>query len=781
MKKFIVRGIVLFTGLMLLGGSLCSQNRPGTWKDYFSYASALKVVISDKIFCATEGGLFFVDRDDHSINTLSANNGLSDTGIRTLAWNDEKKILLIAYQNSNIDLVTEKRVINLSDLKRKSITGDKTIYNIHFHEEEAYLACGFGIVNVNIGKGEIKETYVIGENGTDIKVFDVETDGKYVYAATEKGILRAEYGQANLLDYRSWSRMGDVPHSNEKFSFLDHFNGNLVAVYTRDQYDGDEAYLRIDGQWRKIIPEVTFFNDLDISSEYLTATCRGDVFVYDRSLNLFSRIREYQLGNETVSPIQCMSAVTASDGAVWIADHTHGLIQCSGGKYEQNLPPGPENNTVFSMTVFQNDLWIARGGRTDPWNNQFLPPMFQRMRNNEWTVFSNRKFPAMEGFYDIVQVAADPSDAEHIYAASWGGGVLEFQNDQLVKRYNNQNSPLQTAIPENPGAPYTRIGGLAFDSENTLWITNSQSSQGLHSLNRKGEWKSFELPEISGSQFTLGQVIVNANDDKWIVVPRGKDIYVVNKDGSKKKYLQVTSYFNNGEQEIYNRMNDVYSIAEDLTGEIWIGTSKGIAVFAIPQKVWQDQDYYAYQPSLDLKDGLYHPLLETETVTAIVVDGANRKWLGTKNSGIYLVSARGESEIQHFTSANSPLLSNTITSMAMIGSTGELFIGTDKGLISYQGDAPLGNKDYSQVYVYPNPVRENFTGDVTIAGLKGETDVHITDIAGNLVFKGKSLGGKIMWNGKNLNGKRVSTGVYMVFCSDITGDETHVAKLLFVR
>lgn len=199
-------------------------------------------------------------------------------------------------------------------------------------------------------------------------------------------------------------------------------------------------------------------------------------------------------------------------------------------------------------------------------------------------------------------------------------------------------------------------------------------------------------------------------DDKWIILPRGRDLYVVDKEGARKKQLPVTSYFNNGEQEIFNRMNDVYAITEDLEGEIWVGTSRGVAVFANPRRVWNEDNFYAYQPSLELNDGLYHPLLEKETVTAIVVDGANRKWLGTRNSGLYLVSERGTAELLHFNTDNSPLLSNTITSLAMHPVSGELFIGTDQGLISYQADAPAGRENLAGVYVYPNPVRRVITG-----------------------------------------------------------------------
>jgi streptogramin lyase len=780
-KRHLLRYIVGFF-LIWPGFQSASQSRVGTWKDYFSFVNATKIAdAGDKIFCATDGGLFFRDLSDNSLNKISTRDGLNDVGIRSLAWNESKKMLLVAYQNSNIDLILNDKIINLNDIKRKLLSGDKTIYNIVFNGDRAFLACGFGVVDIDLTNSEIKGTYLIGENGTQVKVFDVETDGNTIYAATESGIFSAALGNTNLLDYRNWKKINTIPHYTEKFSQLTRFNGNLIAVYTRDQWDGDEAYQYVNGQWQRILQGVGYFHDLQSNSKYLTATDREAVYTYDISLNRTGQIKSYTLGNETISPIQPKCAICTVDGSIWIADYENSMMRVSGQKYEQNLPSGPLSNTVFSLTTFQRELWTATGGRTDPWNNQFRAPVFQNLKEDEWSYFSKKQYPVMTGFFDMIQVVVDPSDAGHIFAASWGGGVLEFKNSQFVKRYNNLNSPLETAIPENPTEPYTRIGGMAFDKKSTLWITNSQSSKGLHSLSSGGEWKSFELPEVAGKQYTIGQIIVTANNDKWIVLPRGKDVYVVNNDGSKKKYLPVTSYFSNGEQEIYNRMNDVYSIAEDLNGDIWIGTSTGVAVFANPVNVWRDGTYYAYQPSLELNDGLYHPLLETETITSIVVDGANRKWLGTRSSGIYLVSDQGETEVLHFTTENSPLVSNTIICLALNQLSGELFIGTDKGLISYQSDAPQGSDDFSNVYAYPNPVRETYSGDINITGLMKDTDVRITDLSGNLVFKGTSLGRNLIWNGRNQNGNKVSTGVYLIFCADASGENTHITKLLVIH
>lgn len=758
-----------------------AQRKQGSWLDYLSYTEATKIAVApNKVFCATSGGLFYYDLQDNSVGKVSEIMKLSDFGIKTIAYNAANDVLVVAYNNSNIDLVYKTRVVNLSDIKRKQLASDKSINNISFIGDEAYLSSGFGIVVVNLKKQEIKDTYLIGESGTMLEVNDIETDGKYLYAATNKGILIAVLAGTNLADFRNWEQIQDIPPYTEKFSFLSFHVGSIIANFTPDEYSQDKMYRLAGDKWNEYLPQIRYVSDMQNSGNYLVITSREAVYLVDNNNTVLGVLNYYQLGDTKVSPVNPVSASVSSNGIVFIADFKIAMIRASGNNFQSIFPVGPIDNQMFSLYANGADLWIAAGGRSDSWNNTFQQPRFQRFNNREWKFYNKTGYPEMNGFFDVVSLAADPNDPNHVFAGSWGGGVLEYRNDRFINRFTNKNSPLQTAIPAKPDEPYVRIGGLDFDSQGNLWITNSEVAQNLHKLSPDGKWTSFTLPEVANSR-NIGQVLVNRLDDKWIVVPRGHDAYVVNKTGERKKRLLVTSYFNNGQNEIFNRMNDIYSIAEDIDGAIWIGTSKGVAVYTNPSRIWETDNFYAMQPSLDLNDGLYHPLLENETVTAIAVDGANRKWLGTKNSGVYLVSETGTGEILHFTTNNSPLFSNNITSIAINQKNGEVFIGTDKGLISYMGEAIEGKATYDSVYVYPNPVRETYDGPVTITNLVENSEVKITDIVGNLVFRTTSLGGQAVWDGRNLNGRRVKTGVYLVFCNDENGEETHITKLLFIN
>jgi len=776
MRKFLL-SIVIFSIVFQLN----AQRRQGSWQDYLSFSNATKIAVTgSKIYCSTEGGLFYYDRDDNSIQKFSGVNGLTDFGIQTIAWNESSQVLVVAYKNSNIDLVSESGVVNLSDIKRKQITGDKNIYNISFSEDEAYLSCGFGVVVLNLARQEVKDTYFIGEGGAMIQVNDVEVFEQNIYAATNEGLLKADVANPNLLDYRNWNKVQNIPNANDRFTHLAVHAGVLLANYTPENVNHSEFY-RFNGQnWQRYLHGVYFAEDVMVNHGMMTLSGRSEFYVIDENLSVSARVKSYRLNGEEVSPIRPRCVGVAQDGSYWVADYENGLIKIASENHESVFPNGPMDNRIFSLYTNDGDLWVTPGGRSDSWSNIWQTPRFQLFREGQWNYFTPKDYPELDGFYDIVDIKANPANPDHIFVASWGGGLLEFENGQLVNRFANQNSPLETALPNNPSQPYVRIGGIDFDSERNLWMTNSEVAKNLVKLTPSGEWESITLPEVANN-FNIGQVLVTDNDDKWILVPRGHDAYVVDKSGTQKKRLLVTSYFNNGVFEEFKRMNDVYCIAEDLDGAIWIGTSVGVAVYNNPNRIWDSEDFYAIRPSLDLNDGLFHPLLETETVTAIAVDGANRKWLGTRNSGVYLVSENGENEIMHFTTENSPLFSNNITDIAINQVSGEVFIGTSDGLISYQGDAIAGKKAYANVYVYPNPVRETYDGPVTITGLVEDTDVKITDISGNLVYQGTSLGGQAVWNGKNLNGNRVKTGVYLVFCNDEYGEETHIEKLLFIN
>ncbi|MBA4407941.1 MAG: two-component regulator propeller domain-containing protein [Bacteroidota bacterium] len=772
---------LLFTALL---GILIfrSQAQPsvGEWTDYQSYARAKNVVdTGEKVYCVTEGGLFSYNKTDNSIQKMSGINGLSDVGIQRLAFSKENGILLIAYQNANVDLLIGNDIFNLSDIKRKQISADKTINNIMFSGNLAYLSCGFGIVVINLDKKEIKDTYFIGKDGGYLNVLDMATNGVFLFAATANGIYKASASEPNLQNYSNWLKQTSIPNADKKFSKIENFMGKIIANYTPVKFAEDELYELKGNIWSPTLPNIHYVSEMFAIGDYLVISSREEVFVFNNRLEQVYYIYKYVFPDFEARPIQTMCAVLDAQNIIWIADQKYGLIKV-GTKAERIVPDGPSDNAVFSLTMNDQDLWITSGGRDNAWGNLWSEPKFQLNRQGKWSVFDRKVFPVPNDFKDMVCVAVDPKNPDHVFAGSWGGGVLEFSAGKFVKRYDNYNSTLQTQLPNLPEAPYVRIGGMDFDSKGNLWVTNSGVGKVISMFQTDGNWKSFDLSGIA-NKYSIGKVLVTKNDDKWIVVPRGHGLYVLSNTNTEQKEQRVVARFVNSEGEFFNEMNDVYAIIEDHNGEIWVGTSGGVAVFSNPKRIWTESVLYASRPGLDLKDGKFHPLLEKETVTSIAIDGANRKWFGTKTSGVFLISEDGETEIEHFTTENSPLPSNEINDIAINQQTGEVFFGTASGLISIMGEATAANDEFSDVYVYPNPVRETYDGPIVVKGLVDDTDVKITDISGSLVFKTTSLGGQAIWDGRNLNGNRCKTGVYLIFMTDPAGEKTKITKLLFIH
>ena len=773
------RYLLFFIAILALMQKAGAQVAIGEWADYQSYASAKNVVdTGDKIYCVTDGGLFSYDKTDNSILKMSGINGLSDVGIQRLAYSKENNLLLIAYQNANIDLLIGNTIFNISDVKRKQIPADKTINNIMFSGKLAYLACGFGIVVINTEKKEIKDTYFIGNEGDYLNVLDIASDGTFLYAATIDGIYKASASEPNLQNYNNWVRQTSIPHADKKFNAIEFFNGHIVANYASGEWWNDEMYQLNGTSWTPYLPEVRYVAEISATGNYIVISSRNMALVFNEKNEQLRKIEKYTLSGVEETSINPVSATLDAQNILWIADKTFGLIK-AGTQYERIVPQGPVDNQIFSLTMNGQDLWIASGGRSESWNNIWTSPKLQLEREGNWTVFDKNSFPNPNDFRDIVCVTADPKNPDHAFAGSWGGGVLEFNNGKFVKRFDNLNSSLQTQLPNSPNEPYVRIGGMDFDSKGNLWITNSGVANVLSVYQTDGNWKSYDLGAIANK--IIGKVIVTKNDDKWILVPRGYGLYAFNSTNNVGETQKVVARFKNDDGEFLTDMNEVHSMVEDLNGELWVGTSGGVAVFTNPEKIWKDATMYATRPGLDLKDGKFHPLLEKEIITAIAVDGANRKWFGTKSSGVYLTSADGETELKHFTTENSPLLNNEITDIAVNQKSGEVFIGTISGLISYMGEATEANDEFSDVYVYPNPVRETYEGPIVVKGLVDDTDVKITDISGNLVYKTTSLGGQAIWDGKNLNGNRCKTGVYLIFLSDAFGEKTKVTKLMFIH
>ncbi len=759
---------------LFLASESAAQLQPGFWMEHLPYYQARNVVEADKlIYCSTEKGLFYFDKKDNAVEKITRVQGLSDVGISSIQFIPQINTLVVAYQNANIDLIKNNQIVNIPDIKNKIMPGNKTINTIRYFDELVYLACGFGLVVLDPVRYQIKDTYFIGDDGLKTNVLDLVLFKDSFYAATENGILMANSKDPFLADFNRWEKCLSAPNPDGYYSQILLFKDNLLTLMVGEENQADMIYELQDGVWSvPLFYEPGKNRSIWTDGEVLVITRQYSLEAFDVDGERVYLIYQYNFGT-----MDLYRAIRDSEGYYWLADGKNGLVRSNNQWHSSSIiPNGPFRESAFNFAFSPKALFVAGGSKDQSLTQTYSNSGYYKYESGLWYNFNRDLTESYPSYlFDLTEIVVDPADADHIFAGSWGCGVLEFQNDVLVKVHNDSNSSLQTILP----GFYVRIGGMAFDQNQNLWVTNSAVDNILSVYTKNGDWIAFPYGGTSNFSQT-GRLVIDTNGFKWVILPRGEGLFVLDDNGTLEN-LQDDQYkkviVRNEEGEV---VNDIYSIAVDRDGLIWVGTNQGILVYYSPWSVFSATSIQANRIIVNL-DGTPQPLLGTETINAIAVDGANRKWFGTQSGGAVLMSADGTQQIEQFTTGNSPLLSNTVLNIGINPETGELFFGTDKGISSYKGYATEPAASLSNIYVYPNPVRPNYEGDIIIKGTVDFTQVRITDIAGNVVFSTQSLGGQAVWNGRDYSGNKVATGVYLVYLTTRDGSATEVTKLLFVK
>lgn len=742
------------------------QKPVGSWADHLSYFSAKNLAISPGyVYASTGSSIIAFNKNTDELTKLTKVQGLSETGISSIAWSSEQNALIIAYSSTNVDIIKDKNVYNIPDIKRKYIPGKKEIYKIRTKGKYAYLASSFGIVVVDILKEEIFDTWKPGDESGTPEIYDITFTTDRIYAATERGVYFAGISDPGLSYFGNWTLVAELPSSQGVYNAIIAIQ-NRVYVNRAVQYSSGDSVFVIDSGISLLISQAGVVNtSLDPYPGGFTISSKGIARVFGTDGAPLRTIDTYNPGNPDISQ-------AIMDGSyLWIADNSNGLIRWESPISITRLNlPGPYSNDVSYITSSGGRTFITGGAVDNAWNNVWRSLRIFINEANSW--HSDLSYD----LNDPMRVLVDPLNNKHYWVSTWGAGLLEYLNDTIVQKYNDSNSPLQTIIP---GKPYSRICGLAMDKDRNIWMTQTGVPGTIKVLKTNNTWIT---NPITIDVPTIGDLLITQSGQKWIVLPRGYGLFVLDDNNtpdqfSDDRYKQFLVKDNDN-----HVISTVYSIAEDLDGNIWVGTDQGPAIYYNPSKIFDD-DPRAFRVKIPRNDGtgLADYMLGTEIITSIAVDGGNRKWLGTFSSGAYLLSADGTQKIVNYNEDNSPILSNTVVSVAVDDKSGEVWFGTAMGVISERGDATAGADAFKNVYSFPNPVRETFEGNVTITGLMRNTQIRITDISGNLVYSTVSDGGQATWNLATYNGKRVSTGVYLVFCANEDGSKSCVTKMLVIR
>jgi hypothetical protein len=387
----------------------------------------------------------------------------------------------------------------------------------------------------------------------------------------------------------------------------------------------------------------------------------------------------------------------------------------------------------------------------------------------------NIPYKAVLGAKSMSRITVNPNKEDEVYASSFFSGLLKIEGDRPTFLYNQTNSGLESLTFQGPNYFDVRINGAAFDKSGNFWVTNSRVKNGLKVLKNDGQWQRFSTEKIldATEDNSFGRMVIDKNGTKWMATNRDG---VVGFNESNNAFKKITIGTDKGNLPA----SDVRALAVDNRNQLWIGTIKGLRILNNVGS-FQTEDQLTANSIIIIDDNLAQELLYEQFITDIAVDGANNKWIGTADSGLFLVSQNGQETKYHFTINNSPLPSNVINDIDINSATGEVFIATAKGLVSFKGIATKANEDLTNAYVYPNPVRPEYDGTVKIAGLINRANVKITDIAGNLVYEAISEGGTLEWDTTAFGKYKVASGVYMIFISAQDGIETKVKKVMIIR
>lgn len=643
----------------------------GTWKAYMAYHDVQEIEKGgDILYVLASNNLYSYNTRDKSITTYDKVRQLSDCNIDHIAWNQKTKRLFISYNNFNIDLLSENgEVENISDYMNKSITSEKTIYSIDMYNEFAYVSTGFGIMKINMAKGEISETYNLGYKVN----YSYIQDG-YIYAASSTmGIMRALL-KDNLLDKSKWT---------------------WVSGY-------------ID--------------------------------------------RKKTIDPELLAIVNTLS------------------------------PDGPQYNEFGFLKFANNKLYTSSGVSQ--------VGCIQVLDHDKWTIYEG-ELQNKTGYYykNIYGLAVDPFDENHVFAGTQSG-VYEFRNGQFVKLYNSDNSPLTVAaqLSDPTNKNFVMVTGIEFDKYGNLWCLNSISRHSsLTKMSKEGQWTNYHKDILDAySDCGMENIVKPIFDSKgllWFTDDFWRAQALISFNPTNEEFHRYSTFIT--EDGATLNPSGISTAIEDLENNIWVGTILGPLMLETDEMGKSEDETIFTQVKVPRNDGtnLADYLLADVEIRDIKIDGGGRKWFATNGVGVYLISADNMTQIHHFTESNSGLLSNSVISIAINYKTGEVFFGTNKGLCSYMSDAvdPSEEMTKDNVYAYPNPVRPEYKGLITVTGLTFNADIKIVTTNGVLVAQGKSNGGIFTWDGNDLQGNRVASGVYLVQTATQEGESGTVCKIAIVN
>lgn len=743
----------------------------GDWVLYPSYHNATYCqTAGDKVYVLASGALYSYNTSDEEVRVYDKINTLSDIDITHIEYCKDIKALVVVYSNANIDILfDDEEVYNITDFKNKSLP-DKKINGVDIQGTTAYISTVFGVVELDLEEYEFTNTYTTGLNTYCTYLFNGT-----LFCGTETGMYSCATDK-NLLDKNNWVKKNNYftkaicELDGMLYCYLDEYG---IYSYNADNnilkdvvYNHGEKYNAMYSNGKEIIASA--------KKKTTIITSPTDVTVYKNSNSNF---------------------ILKDGNHFWDCKGYNGIVKCiaKDGEIIVNstsvTPDSPVRNYCEYMKFASDDKLLVAGGNLNYFDITFYDGTLMEYdySGNRWNNLPEDTIKQATGipYLNLCAIDEDPAEPGHYFAGSFGYGLYEFRNGKFVKHYSTHNSPLESVIPTN--TRFVRIPSVKFDKEGNLWCINTGTKNIVKVLKSDGTWCELYYKPIE-KLATMVEPVMDSRGWLWLKSLQGEaGIFCAKMNGTpldssddeSKAWLNKFVNQDGISYDIYQ----VFALTEDREGQMWVGTNTGLFVIDNPKTFFNNGVFKQIKVPRNDGTGLADYLLSGTYIKSIQVDGANRKWIGTNDDGIYLISADGLETIHHFTTENSPLPSNSIVSIAINDRSGEVFIGTDKGIASYMSDAtrPEEKLDENNIYAYPNPVKADYSGNIAIVGLTHDCNVKIVDTAGYLINEGTSNGGQYTWNGRNARGEKVASGVYYVLTYDSNGNEGVATKIVVIR
>ena len=776
---------------MFLGVS--AQTSVGTWKTYSSFSDVRKMVQTpQKVYFISGNYLYSYDKETEETYNYNSGNKLNDIVITDIYYNIEGKYLLVTYSSGNIDIIYDDgEVVNMSDIKDAGLNYSTEINDVAFGGGYIYVATKFGLIVFDEKKHEVKSSGVY-----DKEISLVTTVGDYVVIDQNHALY--------------------FMHKDGRFETFSNFTQISQGYYLVDiegisedkiLCKGSNKYIRVvslDIENKKV--KSVFIDKTGTASDFIKGK---DSFYYISNGIINSVSNEGE--NITLSSIptelsaQIISLWDDTD-EVWAGD-ANGIAnyKISSGEltvlHDKFKPLAISVDYPFFITSDSNGkIYVSNTSESSRYVFSYKKQSFistiegdniEDITPTEF-YYSHKNNPNSELLYDTYQIVIDPEDIETYYIGSHWEGMYKVKDRKTIAYYN----PTTSSLRESWGC---RVHAMAFDKENNLWCANEVLTSGeasLHILPAAARKKESTSPEdwipISLGDFTSAKdvrllICKNSNmificDGKWGGTMVAYDTKGTYADTSDDVYMAWNNFIDQDGKSF--SADYITALTEDKNGRVWVGTSNGIIEITNPRNA-TNSSLTVNRLKVPRNDGTNYAdyLLDAIFVSSISVDNSNRKWIGTTTDGVYLVNETGSEIIEHFTNDNSYLPKGTVYRVYAHPMNNSVFIGTQYGLLEYSSDSSPAMEDYSQIYAYPNPVKPEYTGLITITGLMDNSLVKITDSAGNVFYTSRSEGGMVTWDGCNSSGERVKTGVYFVFVSSNSNEQSSgaVTKIMIIN